>query len=246
VLEVDQVTKIYPPVRGILRVLMRTASNRPVSALREVSLRVEPGEVVGVVGPNGAGKTTLFRIIATLLDPTSGRVRVDGHDVVSHPDVVRGHFGLLLEGERGLYGRLTGLENLEFFGVMQGMTSSDARGRGEELLGMLGLAYPHHRVFGYSAGMRVRLAIARALIADPPLLLLDEPTRSLDPKASVHAMEMVGELAATGRAVLLASHRLDEVRAVCNRAVVLHEGQVRFDGSPHVTDLIGLMGEEVR
>lgn len=219
---------------------MRTASDEPIEALGGVDLRISRGEVVGLVGPNGAGKSTLFRIVATLLEPTAGRVRVDGHDAITDPMEVRHRIGLLLEGDRGFYQRLTGRQNLEFFGVMQGLSPTQAHGRAEELMARFDLAHRDKRVFGYSAGMRLRLALARALLADPPLLLLDEPTRSLDPAVSEEVLDLIGDLAAGGRAVLMASHRLNEVTSACDRAVLLIDGTVHFDGPP--TDLVTAQG----
>ena len=240
-LKIDGVSKTFPPAAGLLRLLMRTASDTPVVALSDVSFSVAPGEVVGLVGPNGAGKSTLFRIVATLLEPSAGSVSVDGFDSATDPAEIRRRIGLVLEGARGVYGRLSGLDNLEFFGVMAGLDRAAARRRGAELLELFGLAGRDRRVFGYSSGMRVRLALARALMVDPPFLLLDEPTRSLDPKASGEVLGLVRELAAAGRAVLFATHRLDEVRAVCDRAVVLTGGRVRFDGDPTAVDLVAFM-----
>jgi len=241
VLRIEGISKTYPPASGALRLLMRTASDVPVVALRDVSLTVAPGEVVGLVGPNGAGKSTLFRIVATLLEPTAGTVTVDGFDLVSHPEEIRRRIGLVLEGARGVYGRLSGFNNLEFFGVMAGLDHASARRRARELLEMFGLADRDRRVFGYSSGMRVRLALARALVADPPFLLLDEPTRSLDPAGSAETMTLIRRLADAGRAVLFATHRLDEVRDGCDRVVVLTSGRVRFDGAPAGADLVALM-----
>lgn len=244
-LRVENLSMVYPPAEGFLKFLMRTASDTPVEALSDVSFEVDSSQVVGLVGPNGAGKTTLFRIIATLLDATSGHVVVDGHDTRENPEEVRKRLGLILEGERGVYQRLTGINNLEFFGVMQGMTKSEARERGSELMERLGLSHRDRRVFGYSAGMRVRLALARSLLPDPRLLLLDEPTRSLDPKAAAEAMGLLAELAGSGRAVLLASHRLDEVRTFCDKVVVIRSGRVRFIGPPGDVDLVAMMSEDV-
>lgn len=243
-LSIENLSKTYYPVEGWLRLLMRTAAEEPVVALSEVSIAVSPGEVVGLIGPNGAGKTSLFRIVATLLEATSGRVMIDGCDITESPYRARESLGLVLEGERGVYQRLTGLQNLEFFGIMQGMAPELARRRGGELMERLGLADRDRRVFGYSAGMRVRLALARSLLADPRLLLLDEPTRSLDPKAAWEAMTLVAELAGSGRAVLVATHRLDEVRGFCDRVVVLREGRVRYQGAPRDEDLVALMSED--
>jgi ABC-2 type transport system ATP-binding protein len=231
-LAVEAVTKVYEPPPRWLRPLIRSAVRAPVHALRGVSLQVNRGEIVGLVGPNGAGKTTLLKIVSTLLEPTSGRATVDGYDTAQRPREACARLGLILEGDQGLYGRLTGAQNLELYGRLAGLTPSDVRVRAAALLDQVELADRDKLVFGYSAGMKMRLSIARALMADPPLIVLDEPTRSLDPVASRFAMRLFRGLADDGRAVLLSSHRLDEVVSVCTRVVAIVGGEVRFEGSP--------------
>jgi len=231
-LDVDAVSKVYAPPPPWLRPLVRTAAREPVSALRGVSLRVERGEIVGLVGPNGAGKTTLIKVISTLLEPTSGSATVDGFDTIRRSDRVRERLGLVLEGDQGLYDRLTGRHNLELYGALAGLSRTAARRRADELLDRLALSDRDKLVFGYSAGMKTRLSIARALIADPPLIVLDEPTRSLDPVASRFALRLLRGLADDGHAVVLSNHRLDEVVAVCSRVVAIVGGTVRYAGAP--------------
>lgn len=239
-LEVDGITKTYLPPTALLRPLVRVASKHAVAALKSVTLDVAPGEVVGLVGPNGAGKTTLIRIVSTLLEPTAGRVRVGGLDVARHPLQVRSQIGLVLEGDRGIYGRLTGRHNLEFFGTLMGMSPADARARAGVLMESYGLEGRDKLTFGYSAGMRSRLSLARAMLMDPPLLLLDEPTRSLDPVAALQVGKLLRGLAESGRAVLFSSHRLDEIGTICDRVVALVDGEVRFTGT--AKDLAGDAG----
>jgi len=210
--------------------LVRTAARAPVVALHSVSFELAAGEVVGLIGPNGAGKTTLIRLITTLLSPTAGRVTVAGFDTVRSPGEVQRRTGLVLEGDRGLYGRLSGLDNLEFFGVMRGLPATVARRRARVLLGEVGLDDGDRLVFGYSSGMRARLSLARAMLDDPPLLVLDEPTRSLDPVASAEFMAALAAFAERGGTVLLSSHRLDEVTASCARVLALVDGGLRHDG----------------
>jgi ABC-2 type transport system ATP-binding protein len=231
-LEAEEVTKVFDRPPGWLRPLIRAAVTEPVEALRSVSLRVDAGEIVGLVGPNGAGKTTLLKIICTLLEPTAGHVRVSGFDVTREPHEVCRRLGLVLEGDQGLFDRLTGLENLEFYGALAGMGRRAARDRAHETLELLGLAHRDKLVFGYSSGMRMRLSVGRALMADPPLLVLDEPTRSLDPLASRLMSDLIRDLSAQGRAVLLADHRLDEMVATCTRIVGLVHGEIRYHGTP--------------
>lgn len=229
-LRVEGITKTYEPPTGMMRLLVRTAHTEPVHALDGVDFEVGDGEIVGLVGPNGAGKSTLIRVCTTLLTPTTGRVIVNGYDIAERPRAARAETGLLLSDERALYWRLTGRDNLRFFGVMAGLRPPAAARRADQLLEEFGLAHRDRRVFGYSSGMRVRLGLARALIAEPQLVILDEPSRSLDPVASTELLERLRGIAATGRSVLLASHRLDEVEALCDRVLVLIDGRQRHWG----------------
>jgi ABC-2 type transport system ATP-binding protein len=236
-LRVEGVEKTFPRPTGVRRLLLRGAAKSDVHALKGVDLRVDRGEVVGLVGPNGAGKTTLLKIIATLLDATRGSTTVDGYDGATAPIAVRDRLGLVLADDRSLYWRITGRQNLEFFGVMQGMPRRAAHQRADEMLERVGLAHRDRLVFGYSSGMRSRLSIARAMLAEPPLLVLDEPTRALDPVATADIGALLRQTAASGHAVLLSSHRLDEVESVCDRVVAVVDGTVRFDGT--VAELAG-------
>jgi ABC-2 type transport system ATP-binding protein len=230
-LQVQGVRRTYQPVKGFLRALTRTATDVPVEALRGIDFTVRRGRILGLVGPNGAGKTTLIRIVAGLLDPDEGRVLVNGHDPsVDHVAAARS-VGLVLADDRSLYWRLTGRQNLEFHGALYGLSRAAASARADEVLATAGLDDVTRRVFGYSTGMRARLAIARALIADPPVLVLDEPTRSLDPLAARDTCDMLRNLADGGRAVLLASHRLEELERIADDIAVLIDGRVQFLGS---------------
>lgn len=226
-LTVDSVGKIYPPATGVLRHIVQTAHRQPVDALRDVTFQVEPGQIVGLVGPNGAGKSTLIRICATLLEPTVGRVLVDGVDLRDDPRHARHRIGLFLNDDRAIYWRLTGRQNLAFFGVMAGLAPTVARRRADELLEEFDLSRRDGRTFGYSSGMLVRLGLARALIADAPLLILDEPSRSLDPLASDDLKATLRRLADQGRAILLSNHRLDEIQDTCDRVLVVANGRQR-------------------
>lgn len=230
-LHVDGVVKTYEPPRGLLRLLVRAASDEPVRALRGVSLRVERGEVVGLLGANGAGKSTLIKAITTLLEPDEGCVRYDDVAIDPGDPATRRRFGLVLPDDRSHYWRLTGRQNLEFFGRLAGLGAAEALARADELMERRGLADRDKLVFGYSSGMRAQLGIARALLHGPDLLVLDEPTRSLDPVAAGAVCADLRDLADEGRAVLLASHRLDEVDAVCDRVVVLAQGSVVWSGA---------------
>ncbi len=201
---------------------------RSVAALDGIDLEVAAGEVVALVGRNGAGKSTLMRILATTVIPDAGRATVAGHDVVGEPLAARRCVGLLLTDERSWYWRLTGRANLEFFGILNGLRRPAVHQRVSSLLAEVGLDDAADRPFGgYSSGMRLRLSVARALIADPAVLLLDEPTRSLDPPTTEHVHDLVTRAAQDrGVAVLLATHDPLEAVALASRVAVLERGRV--------------------
>ena len=201
-----------------------------VPALDGVSLRVDPGEVVALLGPNGAGKSTLIRILGTTVLPDSGTASVGGHDVASESAAAKRSCGLMLGDERSWYWRISGRHNLEFFAALYGLRRREARARAAELLDLFGLGEAADRRFGgYSAGMRARLSLARALITDPPVILLDEPTRNLDPVASARfRAHLLGLAGARRSAVLFATHELHEAAEVATRIVALSAGRVAF------------------
>jgi len=230
-LTVSDVSMTYEPPRGLMRWLSRSAAPDPVKALDRVSLHVERGEVVGLVGPNGAGKTTLIKAITTLLVPTEGSIAIDGVDLDADDPDMRRRFGLVLPEERSFYWRLTGRQNLRFFAALAGLEPSLADQRIDEMMQQRGLAHRDKAVFGYSSGMRAQLAIARAMLHQPDLVVLDEPTRSLDPVAGAEVCDDLRRMAGEGRAILMASHRLDEVVSVCDRVLALADGRIRWQGS---------------
>ncbi|MBW3574832.1 MAG: ABC transporter ATP-binding protein [Actinobacteria bacterium] len=196
-------------------------------ALHGVDLEVPWGGIVALLGPNGAGKSTLLRILGTTVLPDRGRAEVAGHDVVADPGAARRCLGLVLGEERSWYWRLSGRDNLQFFAALHGLRRSAARSRAAELLADVGLTEAADRRFDrYSSGMRARLSLARALLCEPPVLLLDEPTRTLDPMAASAFRGEVRRQAEAGRAVLFATHDLHEAAAVASRVVVMAGGGV--------------------
>lgn len=205
-------------------------SFRRVDALRGIDLEVSLGETVVLLGPNGAGKSTLLRILGTTVLPDRGTAVVAGHDVNREPASVRRSVGLMLGDERSWYWRITGRKNLEFFAVLHGLARRAAALRTQELLEELGLTDAADRRFdGYSSGMRARLSLARALISEPPVLLLDEPTRNLDPAATADFHETLAELAHRRKtSILLATHDLHEAAEVADRTLALVAGKVAF------------------
>jgi ABC-2 type transport system ATP-binding protein len=200
----------------------------PVDALKGVDLAVGPGRVVAVMGHNGAGKSTLIRILSTSVVADAGAVRIDGVDAVADPARARRRIGLVLGEDRSHFWRLDGRHNLEFFAAMHAMTRRQARQAADEVLAAVGLQdVADRRVDRYSTGMRARLGIARALLGSPAVLLLDEPTRSLDPGSALAVRTLVRNLADERRvAVLVATHDLHEAAALADEAVILCAGQV--------------------
>jgi len=217
----DTATRTPIFVRGIVK---RFGA---VTAAAGVDLEVGEGEIVALLGPNGAGKSTLLRILSTTVLPDEGTALLAGHRVDVDPAAVRRSIGVSLSEERSWYYRLSGRQNMEFFGALHGLSKPDARRRADELLEDVGLADAADRRFdGYSAGMRARLSLARTLLVDPPVLLLDEPTRALDPLAALDFRRRAMELASDGKAILFATHDLHEAAAVANRVVLLARGRV--------------------
>ncbi len=213
--------------------LFRPGARREIEALRGVDLEVARGEFVGLLGRNGAGKTTLLKIVATLLLPTRGEVELDGIDALREPRKVRRKLGVVLAGDRTLYWKLTARENLLLFAGLHNLPRREARARAGELLERVGLsAFAHVTVEKYSTGMRKRLAIARALLHRPPLLILDEPTTGLDPHGVQEVWEVLRALRAEGTTVLMATHNMLEAERVPTRLLVVEEGTILADGTP--------------
>jgi ABC-2 type transport system ATP-binding protein len=196
-------------------------------AVDGVSFDVGAGEVFGLLGPNGAGKTTTIRMLATLLEPTDGTARINGYDVAQRPDAVRQSMGAVLTGERSIYWKLTGRENLEYFAALYHLPPAVAKRRVGELLERLELANrADEYVERYSSGMKQRIAIAKALLADPPVVLLDEPTVGLDPQSARNLRELILEIKREGRTVLLTTHYMEEADQLSDRIGIIDHGKI--------------------
>jgi ABC-2 type transport system ATP-binding protein len=196
-------------------------------AVDRIDLVVEPGEIFGLLGPNGAGKTTTMKMLATLLIPTSGTIRVLGIDPLARPREVRARLGAMLSGERSLYWKLTARENLEYFAALYHVPPRETKARIANVLAAAKLTdRADDYVERYSTGMRQRLALARALLPDPPLVVLDEPTVGLDPQASRDLRDRVRELKAQGRTVLLTTHYMEEADQLCDRVAIIDHGRI--------------------
>jgi len=206
---------------------------KEIVALDGVSLEVLPGELFGLLGPNGAGKTTMTKILATILLPTSGEARVMGMDVVRDTARLRPRLGIIFGGERGLYWRLSGTDNLRYFSDLYKIPPEISRKRIPELLEMVGLSdHADERVEGYSRGMKQRLHIARGLVNDPEMLFMDEPTIGLDPVAARELRHVIADLNQAGKTIFLTSHYMYEIDALCQRVAVLKKGKILTIDTP--------------
>ena len=227
--EIAALTKVFEKGRRTAWQRLRGAPDRRERfvAVKGIDLQVEQGEIFGVLGPNGAGKTTTLQMLATLLEPTSGSARVLGIDVRTRPREVRARLGAMLSGERSLYWKLTARENLEYFAALYHVPPQETRGRIDEALVAVKLIdRADDYVERYSTGMRQRLALARALLPDPPLVILDEPTVGLDPQSARDLRDRVRELKRQGRTVLLTTHYMEEADQLCDRIAIIDHGEI--------------------
>jgi len=207
------------------------AGGREIVAVDQLSFSIPPGEVYGLLGPNGAGKTTTIRAIVGLLQPDSGYAEVGGFRSSQAPDEVKSRVGLV-SAEDGLYPSLTVRELLLFFADLYGVPLDRARVTLEQLIELLQLSdFVDRRCAPLSSGQKQRVTLARALIHDPPVMLLDEPTRGLDVIGSQVVIEYISHLRAQGKAVMVCTHRLDEAQRMCDRFGLLHEGRLLHEGS---------------
>ncbi len=220
--------------------LSRTYSSRNVMgrrrdfvALQNLNLEIPKGAIFGLLGPNGAGKTTTVRILSTLLTPTSGTARVLGFDVETQAKQVRRNTGFILGGERGLYGRITGEQNMRFFAALNHINPGEAKRRTTQLLDRVGLTeHAGTPVENYSRGMKQRLHIARGLLTDPPVLFMDEPTIGIDPIGAQELRNYVSELAGEGKTILLTTHYMAEADMLCDTIAIIDRGELAAVGTP--------------
>ncbi|WP_010479473.1 daunorubicin resistance protein DrrA family ABC transporter ATP-binding protein [Thermococcus zilligii] len=222
-IEVNDLRKSYPK-----RIPLPFRRVEWVEALKGVSFKVEKGELFGLLGPNGAGKTTTIKILTTLLEPSGGSAKVLGYDVVTQAREVRRRINLVAEGERTLYWRLSAYENLRYFASIYYVPKEEAEKRIRELLQLVGLwERRNDLVMGFSRGMKQRLAIAKALINDPEVLFLDEPTLGLDVQSAVFVREFVDRLVREeGKTVLLTTHYMAEAEKLCDRIAIIDHGRI--------------------
>jgi ABC-2 type transport system ATP-binding protein len=230
--------RIFKTHTGVIK---RTA--REVRAVEDVSFDIEEGELFGLLGPNGAGKTTTVKMLTTLLIPTAGGAAVKGFDVVKQSQQVREQIGFIFGGERGLYWRLSGIDNLRYFASLYGVAPEVSKKRIPYLLELVGLhGRGEEKVEGFSRGMKQRLHVARTLLHDPPVLFLDEPTIGLDPVGAREFRNVILNLQSEKKTILLTTHYMFEADALCDRVAVINHGCIIAMDTPaglkqHVSDL---------
>ncbi len=208
------------------------STERFVEALRDISLEVRAGEIFGLLGPNGAGKTTLIKILTTLLLPTSGEAWVNGYHLRREENRVRATVGCMLMGERGLYWKLTGRENLDYFAALYHLSPPERRQRTSQILRLLDLEEIADRtVETYSSGQKMKLAFGKALINDAPLLVLDEPTNTLDVPSASELRAIVRDLNDQGKTVIYTTHIMAEAESLCDRVAIIDRGELLALGS---------------
>src|SRR3954451_317166 len=218
----------YKTTTGVVR-----RKSLEIEAVRGIDFEVPEGELFGLLGPNGAGKTTTIKMLITLLLPTAGSARVLGLDVVKDARALRKRIGYVFGGERGVYERLSGYDNLRYFAELYGVPPATQKPRIEELLELVGLkGREHERTEGYSRGMKQRLHVARGLLHDPEVVFLDEPTIGLDPVGAREVRATIGSLTARGKTGLLATHHMFAAGALCGRVAVMSRGEIDVEGTP--------------
>ncbi len=205
--------------------------NNDFWAVDGVTLDIKPGQILALLGQNGAGKTTTVRMLTALLSPTRGWARVAGYDVVKHPNDVRSNVGVLTE-QHGLYMRMTGAEYMDYFGKVYGLDAATRKQRSEYLLEYFGIADAANRRSGeYSKGMKQKLALARALIHDPAVLLLDEPTSAMDPESAQLVRNEIARLRSSKRTIVMCTHNLAEAEALADTIAIIYRGKILLNGT---------------
>ena len=200
-------------------------------AVENVNLHVEPGTVLALLGPNGAGKTTTVRMMTSILAPTSGTASIAGYDVQEQPEQVRAHVGVLTE-QHGLYERMKGMEYLDFFGQVYHLGKRDRRDRAKMLMERFGLGFALDKRMGeYSKGMKQKLALVRAMLHNPPVLLLDEPTSAMDPQSAKQVREAILELRQDRRTFMITTHNLPEAQLLADHIAIIRNGRIIADGT---------------
>jgi ABC-2 type transport system ATP-binding protein len=208
------------------------SEKRDVQALQDVTLDVQAGEIFGLLGPNGAGKSTFIKILATLLLPSSGQAWINGYHIIKEDNRVRASIGCMLMGERGLYWKLTGRENLDYFGALYHLPLAERKRRTQEIIRLLSLEDIADRtVETYSSGQKMKLAFGKTLINDAPLLVLDEPTNTLDVPSASELRAIVRDLNRQGKTIIYTTHIMSEAETLCDRVAIIDHGRLLAIGA---------------
>ena len=236
--KIEELSKTYTAKqrKGLFKTERRT-----VEALKGVSFEIAPGEIFGLLGPNGAGKTTLIKCLTTLLVPTGGEAWVNGYRLSREDNAIRASVGCMLMGDRGLYWKLTGRENLVFFGALYHLDPGARRRHAGELIELLGLGELADRtVETYSSGQKMKLAFAKALVNDAPILILDEPTNTLDVPSAHELRAVVRDLNRQGKTIIYTTHIMSEAESLCDRVAIIDRGEVLALGTaPELKQSLG-------
>lgn len=227
ILEIEKLTKDFiPPLSFSKLIKLDFKQRRPIRALEDVSFSLKKGKILGILGPNGAGKTTLLKIIATLILPDKGKIRIKDYNLNKEDEKIKSLIGLVTSEERSFYWRLTGKQNLEFFATMYGLDKKRAKARIEEFFDLFKITYQDKRFDAYSTGMKRKFTIIRALLHNPEILLLDEPTKSLDYNSAYELKNFIKNEAQGGKTIIFATHNMDEAKNLCDLFMILHKGRI--------------------
>lgn len=232
-IEVKNVTKRFILRKGFIESICHPfRRNKVVLALDSVNLNIEKGEIFALLGPNGAGKTTLIKILSTLILPDEGSVKISGYDLKTQEELAKAKIGLVIGEERSLYWRLTGRQNLEFFGTMYNLTKKQIKERIDNINHILEIDDLDKPFENYSTGMKHRVALARCLISEPEVIFMDEPTKSLDPSSANKLRIFIKEtlVKKLGKTIFFATHQTDEANELADRVAIISNGRIKTCG----------------
>jgi len=242
-IETVNISKTFNQVKGYRDIVLHPFRKKRIIALKDINIQVNKGELFCLLGPNGAGKTTLIKILASLILPDKGKAYINGYDVVKDGKHAKKLIGYIVNDERSFYWRLTGRQNLNFFAILNNLPSSKAQRRINEVIDLTGLRGVADKMFkDYSTGMKQRLAIARGLITDPQILLMDEPTKSLDPLTAQNLRKFIKKklVGKDKKTVFLATHNLAEAEELCDRIAIINHGKIKACGT--LAEIRALLG----
>ena len=230
-IETSDLTKIFKPARNILN--FKSPQSKTITAINKLNLRIKKGEIFAVLGPNGAGKTTLIKIMCSLITPSSGTALIHGYDVVKDETKIKSLAGLVIGEERSFYWRLTGRENLEFFGVLNNLSLQQARERSHAFMKLLEIEDPDKRFYEYSSGNKQKLALGRCLLSNSEVIFMDEPTKSLDPGIASRFRKFIKEVLVgqENKTVFFATHSIQEAEELADRVAIMDKGSIKVCGS---------------